>query len=81
MAIYLALVYVFHWYREGKICFLPKDSILTRIFDSATFAGSIMLLWGIMDPTVLKALGDTKPFLIVAGVGGFIYCIHALGET
>ncbi len=76
---YLVLVYICHWLREKKVR-LPNESILTRIFDSATFAGSGTLLWGIMDDGVLKTIGDTKPFLLVAGIAGFIYCLHALGE-
>jgi len=75
---YLVVVYVSRWVGHRKFCLVPPHQILTRIFDSATFAGSAMLLWGIMDDTILKAIGDTKPFLLVAGLAGLIYSLHAI---
>jgi hypothetical protein len=38
-------------------------------------------MWGMFDETVLKALGDTKPFLIIAALAGLIYCMHALAPS
>jgi hypothetical protein len=34
------------------------------------FAGSAMLLLGLMSPPVLAAIGSTKLFLLIAGFGG-----------
>ena len=48
------------------------------VFDAATFASSLLLLWGIFNPTILAMIGDTKPFLLIAGVGGMVYSINAL---
>ena len=50
----------------------------TRVFDATTFSGSIMLLLGLVSPTVLAAIGSTKLFLFIAGFGGTIYGVHAL---
>jgi hypothetical protein len=52
---------------------------MTTIFDGVTFAGSVMLLIGLLDESALKLLGDTKPFLLVSGFAGVLYSLHALG--
>jgi hypothetical protein len=52
--------------------------IVTRVFDASTFAGSTLLLMGIFVPSVLKAIGSVKPFLLFASFIGVIYSIHAL---
>jgi uncharacterized membrane protein len=52
--------------------------IITRVFDASTFAGSTLLLIGIFVPSVLKAIGSVKPFLLFASFIGVIYSIHAL---
>lgn len=51
---------------------------LTMVFDAMTFATSALLIWGIIDPLVLAALGDTRLFLIVAGILGMVYSMNAL---
>ena len=48
------------------------------MLDAGTFAISIMLLWGVLDPEVLVAIGSIKPFLLVAGFFGVLYALHAL---
>jgi hypothetical protein len=48
------------------------------VFDGVTFGTSVVLLWGILDPRILEFLGDTTLFLIVAGLAGLVYSIHAL---
>lgn len=46
---------------------------MARLADAATFAGSALLLSGIVNPATLKAVGDTTGFLIIAGLGGLFY--------
>jgi hypothetical protein len=46
---------------------------MARLSDAATFAGSLMLLVGIVHANTLKAVGDTTGFLIIAAVGGVFY--------
>jgi len=75
-AIYLAVAYSIQYFKKG---FQAQDAHqMTRIFDGTTFAGSIMLMLGFFYPTVLKAIGSTHAFLLVAGFGGIIYGLHAL---
>lgn len=51
----------------------------TVVYDAATFSGSVLLLIGVLiDPHVLKLIGDTTWFLIIAGTFGVIYSILAL---
>ena len=50
----------------------------TRLFDAATFAASLLLLTGVADPAVLALIGNTKPFLIVAGLAGTLHTVHEL---
>jgi hypothetical protein len=75
-AIYLALAYGIQFKFKG---FTNQDRFaLTRVFDATTFAGSVMLLFGLMSPPVLVAIGSTKLFLLIAGFGGTVYGLHAL---
>jgi len=55
----------------------PRASI-ARVFDAATFAGSLALVIGIFDPKILALLGNKKPFLAIAGVAGIVYSVGAL---
>jgi len=52
--------------------------IFARAFDSLTFCTSVLLLLGLMDEPLLKALGNTKIYLFAAGLLGFLYSIHSL---
>ncbi|CAK0749449.1 conserved membrane hypothetical protein [uncultured Gammaproteobacteria bacterium] len=51
---------------------------VNRIFDSITFSTSLLALAAIFDNGVFLLLGDMKPFLIIAGLCGVTYSIHAL---
>jgi hypothetical protein len=64
----------FFAYKAGKH---PRFSA-TTVFDGATFGTSSMLLWGVLDPTILAFLGDTTLFLVIAGISGVIYSLYAL---
>jgi formate/nitrite transporter FocA (FNT family) len=55
-----------------------ERQILRRIFEGVVFSTSMILLVGLMDAQVLTALGDTKPFLFVAGLAGLVYSAFAL---
>jgi hypothetical protein len=75
-AVYLLLAYGIQYKLKG---FANQDRFaLTRVFDATTFAGSAMLLLGLLSPAVLTALGSTKLFLLIAGFGGTVYGLHAL---
>lgn len=78
MLAYLALAYAIRKAKTGRFSDSSNRFLLTRIFDGATFAGSSILLVGIFKPRVLELIGDTKPFLIVAGIAGIVYALHAL---
>jgi hypothetical protein len=51
---------------------------LAASLDGATFAGSVMVGVGAFDPDVLKAIGDTTLFLIIAAVVGVSYTAKEL---
>ena len=53
---------------------------MARLSDGGTFAGSFLLLVGILHPAMLEALGDTTAFLTLAGVGGLFYACEQLAE-
>jgi hypothetical protein len=55
-----------------------EQQVLRRIFESVVFATSVTLLVGLMNEQVLRALGDTRPFLFVAGLAGLVYTVFAL---
>jgi hypothetical protein len=50
----------------------------TKLYDGATFAASLLLLIAVADPAVFALIGNTKPFLIVAGLGGAVHTLHEL---
>jgi hypothetical protein len=75
-ACYLVVAYSIQYASKG---FSNQERFaLTRVFDATTFAGSIVLLWGLVSPQVLVAIGSTKLFLLIAGFGGAVYGLHAL---
>ena len=51
---------------------------MAKVFDGATFASCVLLIVGAFDPTVLQLLGNTKLFLIVAGIAGELYTLDSL---
>jgi hypothetical protein len=77
MVVHLVTAYGIHVVRNKKF---PdwRGEVMTRVFDSATFASSVMLIAGIVQPKILLLIGSTKPFLLVAGVAGVLYGVHAL---
>ena len=48
------------------------------VFDAATFAGSLLLLVGIYEPKVLRAIGEVKLYLLCAAFAGIIFTLKAL---
>ena len=73
---YLVVAYAIQFWFKGLSN--QDKHTLTRVFDATTFAGSVMLLLGVIEPTVLNAIGSTKLFLLVASFAGIIYCLHSL---
>ncbi len=75
MILYLILAYLFRAIAGGRD---GESSYLTKVFDGVTAATSVSLLWGIMDPVVMVAIGETKLFLMIAGIAGLGYSTKAL---
>jgi uncharacterized membrane protein len=61
--------------RKGAVCWRggQAPTTMARLSDAATFAGSLLVLAGIVHPATLRAVGDTTGFLTMAGVGGLFY--------
>jgi hypothetical protein len=53
-------------------------NIVGVVFDAATFSGSVLLLIGIFDARVLHAIGEVKPYLLIAAFAGLIFTLKAL---
>lgn len=76
MAIYLCAAYLIQYKFKG---WSNQDRFaMTRVFDAATFAASMMLLIGIVYPKALDMIGDTELFLLIAGFAAVVYGLHAL---
>jgi len=75
MVVHLVIAYASCFWRTKS--FEPEKAI-NRVFDSATFSGSALVLVGLVEPSVLALLGSTKPFLLIAGVVGVIYGLHSM---
>jgi hypothetical protein len=71
--LYVTLSSAVHFARGRRHFEIPA-----LVFDAVTFSCSILLLIGVViDREVLKLMGDTTWFLIVAGAFGVIYSVHA----
>jgi hypothetical protein len=73
---YMAVAAVLQIYYTSWLVF--ERRVFARAIDSVTFAGSVVLLLALMEQSLLVALGNTKPFLFIAGVCGVVYTVFAL---
>lgn len=78
MVVYLLAAIAIRWWCGGFKTDDPTRFVLTHVFDGVTMATSLLILWGVMDDNILKLIGNTKPFLLIAGFAGFAYAIFAL---
>jgi uncharacterized membrane protein len=69
----ISLVYMLARKCVARLRESPSPALMECVLDAATFAGSSLLLVGILNPPTLQALGDTTAFLVVGGLGGFVY--------
>jgi len=77
MVCYIAVACLGRYFADQRKSKHPTFSTAI-VFDGATFGTSASLLWGIMDPTILRFLGSTTLFLIIAGAAGVVYSLYAL---
>ncbi|MGC2853928.1 hypothetical protein ACM64Y_00500 [Novispirillum sp. DQ9] len=68
------------WLSDTLFCdkCASKATLINSLFNAATFSGSLLLLYGIVVPDVLRLIGDTTPYLIVAALAGVLFSIHSL---
>ncbi len=78
MSLHLGVAYLWCFVAHRRLSDGSSRSYLTRVFDAATFSTSATLLAGILEPTILLLIGNTKPFLLVAGLVGTLYGLQAL---
>ncbi|GGK42014.1 hypothetical protein [Salinarimonas ramus] len=64
--------------RVGKPLGRSLGGGVKRVFDGLTLAVSLLLLMGVVYPSVMELIGDTRLFAIVAGLAGVLYSLHAL---
>ena len=78
--LYVAAGYLICFIRVGfRGGTLPSSRFgMAKVFDGATFASCVLLIVGAFDPTVFQLLGNTKLFLIVAGIAGALYTLDSL---
>jgi hypothetical protein len=74
---YLCVAYVANFIRFRTFN-IHRKRVISNVFESATFAGSFVILLGIHDPNVLTLIGNTKPFLMIGGLSGVVYSVHAI---
>ena len=80
----LAIYAVFAWILDGiyKATSKGASSAALRpadfLFNGATFSASCLIALGIYDDGVLKLIGDTTGYLILAGMAGMGYSLLAL---
>ena len=54
------------------------DNAMTLALNGGLFSTSLVLLVGLPFPHILTLLGDSKPFLLTAGLAGIIYGVRTL---
>jgi heme/copper-type cytochrome/quinol oxidase subunit 2 len=59
---------------------IPQRHVQPIAANAAAASTSAALLWGVVDPSILALIGATTPYLIVAGITGLGYSLHALFE-
>ncbi len=74
MVAYLLIAFILNFRRYQSIHH-PQKEMMVHVFDASTFAGSAVLLVGIASPDVLREIGDTKPFLLIASLAGLVYSL------
>lgn len=78
LAAYLVTAYAVRYAKTKTFTNGSNRFLLSHVFDGSTMAGSVILLWGIVDPAILRIIGETTMFLMIGGVAGVVYSIHAL---
>lgn len=78
---YMIMAYMLRYSRGEHYTDTGHEFMLTQLFNGTTFAGSSAVLWGVMDPDVMKIVGDTTMFLLLAGVAGVLYSLRQLVRT
>jgi hypothetical protein len=77
---YLCVAYAIHglrcyWYNK----FSAKAEHAKKLFDGVTFAGSTMMMIGVIfESRVLDLIGDTTFYLVIGGVAGIGYALRSL---
>jgi P pilus assembly chaperone PapD len=75
---YLVLAYGLCLIRTRSLFYKSDHEATYRVFNSLTFASSIVLMIAIIDKAVLELIGNVKPFLIVAALTGLSSTLIAL---
>jgi hypothetical protein len=71
ITVHMGVAALLHWLRPTRSS--RKRELITYIFEGSSFAGSVLLLIGIFDDTVLRLIGGTKTLLMVAALTGIAY--------
>ena len=67
-----------HHARTGEWGGEGNEFMLAQLFNGVTFGGSLAILWGIIDPSIMAIIGDATMFLLVAGIAGMAFSIKGL---
>lgn len=77
MVAYLVVAHCVQAYRKPRGTGNNKHFI-EQVFDGATFAMSLALFCGVLEPIVLDLIGNLKIFLLICSTAGAVYGIRAL---
>lgn len=82
LLVYLGAAFLIRFFRDdGRIYGRHERRAkgwIVHVFEGAAMAASLTVLWGVVDPAILEMLGETTPYLMIAGVGGVYYSVAAL---
>ena len=73
----MAVAVLLNFLRHRSIHPATKN-LIGQTFDASTFAASALVVWGILDPAVLRLIGNTTPFLVIGAAAGIAYSVGEL---
>jgi hypothetical protein len=80
MLLYMGVAYWTRYARSRDWDAAGNEFMLAQLFNAVTFAGSLAIIWGVIDPAVMEIIGDATMFLLVAGLAGLLFSIRELAR-
>ena len=75
---YTSVAYAFWGIRCAVRGAYSHIDYVAKVFGAVTFTSSTLVIASVFEKSIIPLLGDLRMFMIIAGMCGGIYSIHAL---